>query len=529
MSSDPDLHGVEIHDTTLRDGTQREGISLSCDDKLRIAERLDALGVHVIEAGFPGSNPKDAEVFRRARDMQWKHAQIAAFGSTRRAAIHVEDDPGLRTLLEAETPACVIFGKSSGMQVEVVLRTSLDENLRMIEESIAFLRAAGRRVIYDAEHFFDAFVADEAYALETLRAAVRGGADTVVLCDTNGGALPWQIERAVRDAQAVVPVRLGIHAHNDSGCAVANSLAAVRAGARHVQGTVNGYGERCGNADLCAVIPGIELKLGLRALPEGGLRELYDCSRFVAEIANLAHDPHEPYVGRSAFAHKGGTHVAAVRLAPETYQHVDPVSVGNQSRVVVSELSGRANVRSKAEELGIVVEGDLDRQVVQEIKDREAAGASFEAAEGSVALMLRRRAPGYRAPFRVLAFQVLASKRDSGASVSEATIKIEIGGTVVHTAAEGVGPVGALDAALRKALTSAHPAAAQIRLVDYKVRILDGRDGTAAVTRVLVDSSDGTHNWSTVGAAPSILDASLAALADGYEFGLLGLETREVA
>ncbi|MBI2390452.1 MAG: citramalate synthase [Deltaproteobacteria bacterium] len=530
MSAAPDP--VEIHDTTLRDGTQREGISLSSADKLRIAERLDALGVHVIEAGFPGSNPKDAEVFRRARDVQWKQAQLAAFGSTRRSDIHVEHDPGLRTLLEADTPACVIFGKSSAMQVQVVLRTSLDENLRMIEESVAYLRAQGRRVIYDAEHYFDAFAADEGYALETLRAAVRGGADVVVLCDTNGGSLPWQIERAVHEAARVVPVRLGIHAHDDSGCGVANSLAAVRAGARHVQGTINGYGERCGNADLCSVLPGVELKLGLRALEPGKLAELRDVSRFVAEIANLAHDPHQPYVGRSAFAHKGGTHVAAVRLSPETYQHVDPALVGNETRVVVSELSGRANVRSKAEELGLSLEGDLgrdiDREVVREIKDREAEGASFEAAEASVALMLQRRRPGYRPPFRVLAFQVITSKRDSGSSTSEATIKLEIGGAVVHTAAEGGGPVAALDAALRKALTSAHPLAAQIHLVDYKVRILDGRDGTAAVTRVLVDSTSkgvgGTRGWSTVGAAPSIVDASFAALADGYEYGLSSLE-----
>ncbi len=515
---------VEIHDTTLRDGTQREGISLSVEDKLRIAQRLDAFGVHVIEAGFPGSNPKDAEVFRRARDMTFRGA-IAAFGATRRADVHVESDEGLRALVDAETPVCVLFGKSSAKQVEVVLRTSLEENLRMIEESVAFVRAAGRRVIYDAEHFFDAFARDPGYALETLRAAVRGGADTVVLCDTNGGTMPWDVERAVI-AASNVGATLGIHTHNDAGMAVANTLTAVRAGVRHVQGTINGYGERCGNADLVAVIPALELKLGMRAVER--LAEIAEVSRYVAEIANLAHDSQQPYVGRSAFAHKGGTHVAAVRLAPDTYQHVDPELVGNATRVVVSELSGRANVRSKAEELGL--SSEHDREIVREIKEREAGGASFEAAEGSVALMLRRRTPGYRAPFRVHAFQVITSARD-GVSAAEATIKLEVDGAIVHTAAEGNGPVAALDAALRKAIASAYPAARAIHLADYKVRILDGRDGTAAVTRVLVDSTDGVRTWSTVGAAPSIVDASLAALVDGYEIGLVMMneEKREVA
>ncbi len=503
---------VEVHDTTLRDGTQREGISLSAEDKLRIAQRLDAFGVHVIEAGFPGSNPKDAEVFRRARDMQWRGA-IAAFGATRRADVHVENDEGLRALVAAETSACVLYGKSSAMQVRVVLRTSLDENLRMIEESVAFLRAQGRRVIYDAEHYFDAFKSDASYAIETLRAALRGGADTIVLCDTNGGSMPWEVERAVI-AAAALDGKVGVHTHNDGAMAVANTLAAVRAGARHVQGTINGYGERCGNADLCAVIAGLELKLGMRTVGAEKLRELGEVSRFVAEIANLAHDEHQPYVGRSAFAHKGGAHVAAVRLSPDTYQHIDPVLVGNETRVVVSELAGRANVRIKAEELGVSV--DDDREVVREIKEREALGASFEAAEGSVELMLRRRASDYRAPFVVHAFQVLASK--TGA---EATIKLAVDGAIVHTAAEGNGPVAALDAALRKAIESAYPAARAIHLVDYKVRILDGRDGTAAITRVLVDSTDGVRRWSTVGAAPSIIDASLAALVDGYEVGLL--------
>lgn len=525
---------VEVYDTTLRDGTQREGISLSCDDKLRIAERLDALGVDVIEAGFPGSNPKDEELFRRARDMDFVHAKLAAFGSTRRADVVPEDDPSLKALLAAKTPVVTIFGKSSTMQVERVLRTTRGENLRMIEESIAYLRAERRRVIYDAEHFFDGFALDPEYALDTLRAAARGGADVVVLCDTNGGSLPWAIERAIAAATEAIAIPLGIHAHDDAACAVANTLAAVRAGVRHVQGTINGYGERCGNADLCSVIPGVVLKLGLKALPDGKLQELVAASRFVAEVANLAHDPHRPYVGKSAFAHKGGVHVAAIRNAPDAYQHVDPALFGNEARVIVSELAGRASVRSKAEELGVTIEGDVDREVVREIKQREADGASYEAAEASVALMLRRKQPNYAPPFRVIDWKVASrhhlarggGANEAGHPESEATIKLEMGGAIVHVAAEGCGPVAALDAALRKALASAHPAIEAMRLVDYKVRILDGRDGTAATTRVLVDTSDGHRRWSTVGAAASILDASFEAVADGYEYGLSMLQTQ---
>jgi 2-isopropylmalate synthase len=518
---------VETYDTTLRDGTQREGISLSCEDKLRIAQRLDALGIDVIECGFPGSNPKDELVFRRARDLEWKHATLAAFGSTRRANVHVEDDASLSALLEAATPVCTIFGKSSPLHVTRVLATTLDENLRMIEESVAFLRAHGRRVIYDAEHFFDGFQLDASYALETLKAAQRGGADVLVLCDTNGGTLPSQVTRMVLAATESVETRLGIHAHDDVGCAIASTLAAVEAGVRHVQGTINGYGERCGNADLVAVIAGIELKLALHALPSGKLEELSSVSRFVAEIANLPHDPHRPYVGRSAFAHKGGVHVAAVRRAPESYQHVDPALVGNELRVVVSELAGRATVRSKAEEHGVEVALDADRAVLGEIKAREAEGASYEAAEASVALMVRRKQPGYVPPFRVLDWKVIAQ----GSKMAEATIKIEVSGNVVHTAAEGCGPVAALDAALRKAL---FPAAESMRLADYKVRILDGRVGTAAITRVLVDMVDGADHparraWTTVGAGASILDASFEALADAYEYGLNGTCMEAVA
>ncbi|HZS37748.1 MAG TPA: citramalate synthase, partial [Polyangia bacterium] len=510
---------VDVYDTTLRDGTQREGISLACSDKLRIARRLDALGVAYIEGGWPGSNPKDAEFFARARDVAWS-AELTAFGATRRAGSDVGDDPSLRALLDSGARVCTLFGKSWDLHVREVLRVRPDENLRMIEESVIFLRAAGRRVIYDAEHFFDGWEADAGYALETARAAVRGGAEVIVLCDTNGGALPWRLEEIVRAAGARLEHPLGIHAHDDGGCAVANTLAAVRAGARHVQGTINGYGERCGNANLCAVVPDLELKLGLRCLPDGALRELTDVAHFVAEVANLPPDEHMPYVGRSAFAHKGGVHVAAMRRSPRSYQHVEPALVGNRSRAVVSELSGRANILTKAEEHGVALDHGADRELVERVKQHEARGFSFEAAEASTELLLRRRAAGYRAPFRLVEYRVMTGRRDSGQEFAEAVIKLAVGEQVVHTAAEGNGPVSALDAALRKALAPAFPEVASIQLVDYKVRILDGRDGTSATTRVLIDSSDGARRWSTVGASPNILEASWLALADGIEYGL---------
>jgi 2-isopropylmalate synthase len=511
---------VDIYDTTLRDGTQREGISLACEDKLRIARQLDALGVTFIEGGWPGSNPKDAQFFERAQDVEWRHATIAAFGSTRRASIAAEDDLGLRALLAAGTKACTLFGKTSTQHVHAVLRSTLDENLRMIEESVGFLCAHGRRVIYDAEHFFDGFALDAEYAIETLRAAVRGGAEVLALCDTNGGSLPWQIESAVAAARVAIRHPLGIHAHNDGECAVANTLAAVRAGARHVQGTINGYGERCGNANLCAILPNLELKLGLRALPQGALRGLTEVAHFVAEVANLAPDEHMAYVGRSAFAHKGGVHVAAMRREPTSYQHIDPTLVGNAMRTVVSELSGRGNLMSKAEEFGLDVPAGTEVEVLEQIKEREARGSSFEAAEASVALLLRRRSAGYKPLFRLLDYKVMAGHREVDGAFAEATIKIAVGDDVLHTAAEGCGPVGALDAALRKALAPVFPAVRDIQLVDYKVRILDGRDGTSATTRVLIDSRDAHRHWSTVGASSNIIEASWNALADGIEYGL---------
>ena len=522
-ANEPERAGVSpvaIYDTTLRDGTQREGISLACSDKLRIAQQLDVLGVAFIEGGWPGSNPKDAEFFRRARDMVWTTSAIAAFGSTRRVGIVAAEDPGLGALLESEAPVCTIFGKSSLVHVHDVLRTTADENLRMIEESVALLVSRGRRVVYDAEHFFDGAREDEVYACETLRAALRGGAEVVVLCDTNGGTLPWEVEARVREMVRVLARPVGIHAHDDAGCAVASSLAAVRAGATHVQGTINGYGERCGNANLTSIIPSLELKLGYPCIRPGALPVLGRVARVVAETANLAFDEHAPYVGRSAFAHKGGVHVAAIRRAPRSYEHVDPALVGNRTRVVVSELSGRANLLAKAEQYDVSLVPGVENQVLARLKEREQSGYAFESAEASVALMMRREEASYEPPFQLVDYKVLLGQREGDEAYADAAIKVRIAGQVHHTAAEGNGPVNAIDAALRKALAECYPEIASIHLEDYKVRILDGREGTSAVTRVLIDHGNGTEQWTTVGASPSILEASLVALVDGIEHGL---------
>jgi 2-isopropylmalate synthase len=518
---------VRIYDTTLRDGTQGEGISLTARDKLRIALRLDHFGIAFIEGGWPGSNPKDAEFFERARDLEWKSATIAAFGSTRRAKVAPDEDPSIHALVTSGARVCTIFGKTWTLHVQEVLRISLDENLQLIEDTCGYLRSQGRRVIYDAEHFFDGYSADPEYALATLEAARRGGAEVLVMCDTNGGNLPWMVEQTVRVVrERLGEPSLGIHAHNDTGCAVANSLAAVRAGARHVQGTINGYGERCGNANLTVVIPNCELKLGLRCVPEGRLVELSELSAFVAEVANAAPDHQMPYVGRSAFAHKAGVHVAALRRNIDSYQHVDPEVVGNSMRVVVSELSGRGNVLSKAEELGVHVAPDVAIEAVQEIKEAEARGLSYESAEASVALLLKRRAPNYERLFDIIDYAVTVAQRRSSDTFVEAVVKVRVGEQVLHTAADGNGPVSALDAALRKALAPVYPAIQDIHLDDYKVRILDSRDGAEAITRVLIDTRNERRSWSTVGASANIIEASMQALVDGIEFGLLDAGTR---
>ncbi|MCB9600212.1 MAG: citramalate synthase [Sandaracinus sp.] len=514
---------IELYDTTLRDGTQREGLSLSVDDKLRIAERLGALGMRYVEAGWPGSNPKDAAFFQRAKGRRFGDATIVAFGSTARPGIAPDDDLQLRALLEAETSVVTIFGKSWTRHVEDVLLTTREENLRMIERSVAFLRSRGRRVFYDAEHFFDGYAADADYALATLRAAQDGGAEALVLCDTNGGSLPWTVDEVVRRVRSELRVAIGVHCHDDSGCAVANSLAAVRAGATQVQGTINGYGERCGNANLVTIAPDLELKLGFRCLPDGRLAELTSVSRFVADLANLPPDAHAPYVGKSAFAHKGGVHVSAIRRDAGSYQHIEPELVGNECRVVVSELSGKSNVLSKAEELGLRVEGGEGR-VLETIKEREARGYSYEAAEASVALLVERQHADYVPPFVVLDYRTGVARRRGTAPWSEATVKVALPGAaeddVRVSAGEGSGPVAALDVALREALKSAYPGLETIHLVDYKVRILDGHDGTDATTRVLLECERDGVRWSTVGASKNIVEASLEALVDGYEYGL---------
>ncbi|MCA2002367.1 MAG: citramalate synthase [Chloroflexi bacterium] len=512
---------IQIYDTTLRDGTQSEGFTLSANDKVRVAQRLDAFGVAFIEGGWPGSNPKDVEFFERARDMEWNNALIAAFGSTCRVKGGPEDDANIKALLDSRTPVCTIFGKTWTLHVKEVLQTTNEDNLRIIHDSVAYLKANGKRVIYDAEHFFDGYKADPAYAIETLQAAIRGGAEMVVLCDTNGGSLPWEVEQIIREMKTRVNHPFGIHAHNDSELAVANSLVAVREGATQVQGTINGVGERCGNVNLNSVIANLELKMGYQCLPKGKIQQLYDLSHFVVEVANLTPDEHLPFVGKSAFAHKGGVHVAAMRRSAQSYQHIDPALVGNKMRVVVSDLSGRGNLLSKAEEHGVEVEGEEVVPVLNEIKELEARGFSFEAAEASVAMMLKRQEYGYKPPFELIDFFVNVEHRDKRGVFAEAMVKVRVQGEVLHTAAEGNGPVNALDIALRKALAAYYPQIHRFHLSDYKVRILDSDNGTKATTRVLIDTSNETSRWSTVGAGTNIIEASWRALADSMEYGLM--------
>jgi 2-isopropylmalate synthase len=509
---------LHLYDTTLRDGTQREGLSLSVDDKVKIARALDRLGISYIEGGWPGSNPKDAEFFRRMRETPLERARIAAFGSTRRAGVRCEDDANLRALVEAETPVVTLVGKSSTLHVERILETTRDENLRMIGESVAFLKRLGREVVYDAEHFFDGYRLDRAYALDTLAAAAEAGADCLVLCDTNGGELPDVVAERVAEVRAQLPTPVGIHPHNDAGLAVANGLAAVRAGCVQVQGTINGYGERCGNLDLVPLVATLELKLGVRVLPAGALRRLTEISQFVAAVANQDPDPHAPYVGRSAFAHKGGIHVAAIAKLAESYQHVEPAAVGNEMRVVVSEVAGRRNVRLRAEALGLPA-GETEGSVLQRIKELEHQGFQFEAAEGSFEMLLRRAARGYRPPFELEDFTVIVEKRGGGGSRAQATARVRVG--------DGEGPVNALDRAVRKALLPHYPALAEVHLVDYKVRIVDEHLGTGARPRVVIESARGTERWSTVGCSENIIEASWLALCDGLELPLLRDADRE--
>ena len=525
---------VVVYDTTLRDGAQGPGIAFSASDKLKIARRLDALGVDFVEGGWPGSNPKDTELFAALGEAPLERARLAAFGATRRAHIDAAEDENLRDLLASGAPVCTLVGKSSAWQVREVLRCSREENLAMIRDSVRLLRDHGREVIFDAEHFFDGFDADGDYTLATCAAAAEAGATWIVACDTNGGRMPHEVVRGI-DAHlerlaglgvAGGGVRVGIHCHNDCDLAVANTLAAVEAGADMVQGTINGLGERCGNANLCSVVPNLRIKLGLDALSDDGLRHLTETSQFVAEIANRTPTPQQPFVGEGAFAHKGGQHVAAVMRHPDAYQHIDPGLVGNHARVLVSDLGGRGNVLYKAKEFGVDVDRDdpVTRRLVRQLKDMEHRGYSFEGADASFEMVIRRTRPGYAPPFTLLDFIALTERRHgNGAVISEGTIKVRIGDEVHHTAAEGNGPVNALDLALRKALVPRFPQIEHVRLHDYKVRILDEAAGTHAVTRVLIESGDirDGRRWSTVGCSPNIIEASWAALADSMEYALL--------
>ena len=513
---------VAIYDTTLRDGSQREGISFSLADKIRITRLLDELGVDYIEGGWPGSNPKDATYFEQVHQLDLQHSKIAAFGSTRRKGIKPEADANIRALVDANTPVVTVVGKTSMLHVTDVLQTTAAENLKMIEDSLFYLKSQGKEVIYDAEHFFDGAKLDVEYGFDTLAAAVAGGADVIVLCDTNGGSMPWEVAEFVLKAHDLFPdTQFGIHTHNDGEVAVANSLAAVRAGAVHVQGTINGYGERCGNANLCSIIPDLIIKMGVPCLAQdGNLAALTHLSRAVAEIANLAPDTHLPYVGKSAFAHKGGIHVAAMRRNVDSYQHIEPMQVGNETRVLVSDLSGRGNLLSKAEELGLDVSKDQAIQVLNDIKELENDGFVFEGAEASVAVRLRRAALDYEPLFNLIDFTVIVEDRRGRGQLAEAMVKLDVDGDVVHTAAEGNGPVNALDLALRKALLPKYPPLRDIQLVDYKVRILDSEHATGAMTRVLIDSYNGVERWSTVGAGTDIICASWLALVDSLEYGL---------
>lgn len=513
---------VKIYDTTLRDGTQKEGISLSVADKIRIAKRLDQFGIDFIEGGWPGSNQKDAEFFQQAARMKWSHAKIASFGSTRRAKNAVENDANIQALLNSQTPVCTIFGKTWDLHVTTALGITLEQNLTLIYDSVAYLKSQGRQVFYDAEHFFDGFKANAEYAIATLETALKAGAEALVLCDTNGGTITSDLMEMIRTVQENVDCELGIHAHNDADMAVANSIAAVQMGISHVQGTINGYGERCGNANLCSVLPAIQLKLSDKLLPQINLKELTQLSRFVSEEANMLHKHEYPYVGQSAFAHKGGIHVSAIRKDSATYEHILPKSVGNRQRILISDLSGQSNILSKAEKYGLDLKHltPRAREIVDKLKEMEHLGYQFEAAEGSFEVLMKKLLRQFNLFFELAGFRVIIEKRN-GQAISEATIKVTVGKLTEHTAAEGVGPVNALDNALRKALEKFYPTLKEMHLVDYKVRVLDGKQATQAKVRVLIESADAKDTWGTVGVSNNIIEASWQALVDSISYKLM--------
>ncbi len=514
---------IQLYDTTLRDGMQGEGMSLSAQEKLRVAHRLDDLGIDLIEAGFPSSNPKELELFGLLGRERFSHAAVAAFGMTRRRGIAADADPALRVIAECFAPVCTIVGKTWDLHLEKVVKVDREENLRMIAESVAFLVGEGKRVVYDAEHFFDGFFDDPEYALQCLGAAAGAGAETVVCCDTNGGTLPDPIGVAMASVVASLApsgVQVGIHCHDDAGCGVANTLAAVAQGATHVQGTMNGYGERCGNANLVSIIPNLQLKLGYECLSESRLGSLTQAAHFLDELLNFTPDPDQPYVGRNAFAHKGGMHAAGVAADPLTFEHIDPGVVGNRREVLISELSGKGTVHTRARDAGISLDDDAASKVIERVKEREHRGYHYEAADGSFELLLRKETGDYEPLFRLESWRAIVEKRADGRVETEATIKIWVDGERYVRTAEGNGPVNALDRALRDALVEIHPHLGEIDLVNFKVRILDETKGTGAVTRVLLDASDGDEVWGSIGVSENVIEASWEALVDSLEYGM---------
>jgi 2-isopropylmalate synthase len=515
---------IKIYDTLLRDGTQAEEISFSVEDKLLIAEKLDDLGIHYIEGGYPGSNPKDLEFFRAARKLRLRSARLAAFGATRRSGVSCAKDPGMQGLLRAETPVATIFGKCWELHVTDALEIPLDENIELIHDSVGWLKKHFDEVIFDAEHFFDGYRGNPRYALRAIDAAAQAGADWIVLCDTNGGSLPEEIAERVDAARARVRTPLGIHCHNDCELGVANSLAAVRHGADQVQGTINGFGERCGNANLTSIVPNLRFKLGLACLSDDRIMKLGDVSRFVNEIANLPSNTHAPFVGRSAFAHKGGMHVDAVQKNPETYEHIRPERVGNRQRILVSDLSGKANVMAKAAEFGTRLNGKdpVTQDILRQLKELEHQGYAFEGADASFEILVKKAMGTHKKYFNMLGFRVIDEKRsESEPPISEATVLVEVGGRLEHTAAVGNGPVNALDNALRKALDRFYPQLSEVTLLDYKVRVLASGHGTGARVRVLIESGDRGGSWGTVGVSDNIIEASWRALSDSIDYKLL--------
>lgn len=523
---------VKLYDTTLRDGTQGEDVSFLVEDKVRIAHKLDEMGINYIEGGWPGSNPKDVTFFKEIKKEKFSQAKVAAFGSTRRAKITPDKDQNIRLLVQAEPDVITIFGKTWDLHVREALRISLEENLELIYDSLEYLKKYSQEVIYDAEHFFDGYKARPDYAIKTLKAAEQAKVDCIVLCDTNGGTLPFDLVDIIKDVRKHIQTPLGIHAHNDSECAVANSLHAVNQGIMHVQGTINGFGERCGNANLCSIIPALKLKLKRECISAEQLRKLRELSRFVYELANLSPDKHQPYVGNSAFAHKGGVHVSAIQRHPETYEHLRPELVGNTTRVLVSDLSGRANILAKAEEFSINLDSKdpVTLEILDNIKEMENRGYQFEGAEASFELLMKRAMGTHRKFFTVIGFRVIDEKRhEEQKPISEATIMVKVGGKVEHTAAEGNGPVNALDNALRKALEKFYPKLKEVKLLDYKVRVLPAGQGTASAIRVLIESGDRESRWGTVGVSDNIIDASYQALIDSIEHKLHKGEGGEAA